>query len=488
VAASDIVIDLAEPQRQSPLAIVLLGLRAVRSLGIVQLAVAVLFIVRGAADGRLLLVGVVVISGFVVVSVLSWWRYTFQLVDGELVVTKGVFRTDRLTVGLGRIQSIAIEQELLHRLTGLVKVVVDTAGSAQAEFTIDAVERRVAEELRRRATAASSTRGAMAHRDVATRQATSAPTDRVLFEHTPRRLVVAAFTMSPLAGLVLLVPLIAFADQALRPFRRRLSDVAPDVEVNGLGWWLAPFIALAFVTLLNLGRVFLADWQLTLRTDSDNNTLRRTSGLLSLTSTTSSVDRVQLISSRQNPLQRRVGLRDVHLSNAGTGDMRLIGCTDADFAITNTNAGLQAIAELVLDRRVHRAEVWLNVRNSTVVSATAVAVASRFVGWWSLLGFAAVPLVWWMTGRRVRNSQWSLGSELATSNRVISSSTRQAVLRKTNAVRVTQTIFERRRGLASIQLVTAAGAVTVGMIPLDEANAARDVILHAAETDRRPWM
>lgn len=483
------VIDLTEPRRQSPLAIVLLGLRAVRSLGIAQIALALFFIVRGAADGRLVLVGLVVVAGFAAISVLSWWRYTFQLVDGELVVTKGVLRTDRLTVGVGRIQSIAIEQELLHRLTGLVKVVVDTAGSAQAEFTIDAVERPVGEELRRRATEADAVRAASGAGDAVTSTVPEATTERIVFRHTPRRLAVAALTMSPWAGIALLFPLIAVADQVLEPFGEDLSDVAPDVDVNGVAWWLAPVVvvsAVVFVTLLNLGRVFLADWQLTLRTDDD--TVRRTSGLLSLTSTTSSVDRVQVLTSRQNPLQHRVGLQDVELSNAGAGDLRLIGCSDGEFATTAALAGLAPVSELALDRRVHPAEVWLRARNTSMLATAVAGAAYLLVGWWAVVAFGVVPPVWWATRRHVRNHRWSLGSELATSSRVITSSTRQAMLRKTNAVRVTQTIFERRRGLANVELVTAAGTVTVGMVPIEEANAVRDVILHGVETDRRSWM
>jgi putative membrane protein len=486
---ADAVIDLSEPRRQSPFAIVLLGLRALRSLGVVQLVVAVFFIGRGAADGRLLLVGAVVIGGLAMVSVLSWWRYTFQLVDGQLVVTKGVLRVDRLTVGVGRIQSIAIEQELLHRMTGLVKVVIDTAGSAQAEFTIDAVERPVAEELRRRATEIGANRAALAVHDPVGFAPPLASVEQIVFQHTPRRLAVAALTMSPWAGLALLVPILAFADQALEPFGEELSDAAPDVDVNGLGWWFAPVVVIAaftFVAVLNLGRVFLADWQLTLRTDAD--TLRRTSGLLSLTSTSSSVDRVQVVTSRQNPLQRRAGLREVQLSNAGAGDMRLIGCTDDEFSETATLAGVTPVSELVLDRVVHPAEIWLTVRNAMLLTAAAAAIGWLVVGWWALAAFAAVVPVWWATRRHVRNHRWSLGPQFATSSRVISSSTRQALLRKTNAVRVTQTIFERRRGLATVEMVTAAGTVIVGMVPIDEACAVRDVILHGVETDRRAWM
>jgi len=477
------VIDLAQPQRQSPLAIVFLGLRALRSLGVVQLAVLALFLVRGAADGRLVVIGVVVVGLFTATSVLSWWRYTFQLVDGELVVTRGVLRVDRLTVSVGRIQSIAIEQELLHRMTGLVKVVVDTAGSSQAEFTIDAVARPVADELQHQITVRSPITSGAASAEP------ERPAERVVFQHTPGRLAIAALTTSPWAGLALLAPLFALDEVLIEPITDELSAVAPDADVGSLGWWLVPIVAVAvavFVSLLNLGRVFLADWQLALRTDS--TTLRRTSGLLSRTSTASSIARVQVMSSRRNPLQRRAGLHDLHLSNAGQGDIRLIGCRDDEFADTAAIAGLTAVGDLPLDRRVQPAEIWLRVRNTFVVAATAAAGASFVVGWWALLALVPIPAVWWLTWRHVRTHRWSVGAEFATSSRVVASSTQQALIRKTNVVRVTQSIFERRRGLAQVEVATAAGTITVGMIPIEEADAVRDVILHGVETDRRAWM
>ncbi len=53
---------------------------------------------------------------------------------------------------------------------------------------------------------------------------------------------------------------------------------------------------------------------------------------------------------------------------------------------------------------------------------------------------------------------------------------------------VTQSVFERRRGLGTVVMATGAGRVRVAVLPVAEAHAVRDTILHAAETDRRPWM
>lgn len=476
------MIDLQVPQRQSPLAIVFLAIRIVRSLGIAQLIVGALFLLRAPLSGWMLVIPFVVILAFGAVSALSWWRYTFQLVDGELIVVKGVLSVDRLTVPVDRIQSLGIDQELLHRITGLVKVSVDTAGSAEAEFTIDAVSREVAEELQKQAVIAEP---APLSTPDGQPPAPAVVEDRIVFTHDGGRLVRAALTMWPLTGLLILGPLFAFGDQFIQQVEDRVGEL--DVDTSQFAWWWIPVGAtafLAFSVILNIGRVILADWQLTLRANATS--LRRTSGLLSRTSKASSVSRIQVVSSEQNPLQQRANLRTVGLSTIGEGDLALIGCDDDQFDTIRGLAG--SSSGIALDRRIDPAEVFLAVRNITVVMAIVALVAWFSVGWWALLAFAAVPLVWFTQQRHVRNFRWGLDSELATFTHVFDSSTRQALLRKTNSVRVTQSIFQRRRSLGHVHLVTGAGTISIGMIPIAEAHAVRDHILATAETDPRPWM
>ncbi len=236
--------------------------------------------------------------------------------------------------------------------------------------------------------------------------------------------------------------------------------------------------------MLNIGRVILQDWQLTLR--ASPTSLRRTSGLLSRTSKASSVARIQVVSSEQNPLQQLTGLRSVGLSTIGEGDLALIGCDDDQFDIIRGLAG--SSSKMALDRRIHPAEVFLAVRNIAIFVTIPAVVACFAVGWWGLLAYLVVPFVWFTQRRHVRNFRWGLGPELASFTHVFDSSTRQALLRKTNSVRVTQSIFQRRRGLGYVHLATAAGTITIGMIPIDEAHAVRDTILAETETDPRPWM
>ena len=99
--------------------------------------------------------------------------------------------------------------------------------------------------------------------------------------------------------------------------------------------------------MLNIIRVFLQDWELSLRASATS--LRRTSGLLSRTSTASSVDRIQMVTSTQNPLQRRAGLRNIELATVGQRNLSVDGCDDAQFTTVLTLAAVTPIGEMFLE-------------------------------------------------------------------------------------------------------------------------------------------
>ncbi len=418
------MIDLRVPQRQSPLAVVFLGVRIVASLGVVQIALAALFLVSGPFGNRSTLVLFAAFAVLGSLAVLSWWRFTFQFVDGELVVAKGVLWAERLTVPIDRIQSIAIEQELLHRLTGLVKVTVDTAGSSVTELTIAAVARPVAEQLERQAVVAPGRIPGPAVEPGDRPAHLFVPVDaQVVVAHDPRRLLLAALTLWPWSGLVVLGPLIA----GFNRLPDDVTDLGSDLELVGTTSWrvvsaIAALVAIALA--LNVARVFLRDFRLTLTATPTG--LQRTSGLLSLTRTASSVTRVQVVSTAQNPLQRIAGLADIELSTIGHGDIRLIGCDDEQVGAVERRVHPSWGSDLAPGRRIHPAAVRRVVRAAAVVAALIAAGGYPVIGAWSVVALVAVPVVWALARRHVRRFRWALGDELVTSRHVLSRTTRRA--------------------------------------------------------------
>ena len=504
-------IDLTEPQRQSPLAVLFLVLRFVRSVGIVQIVVGAGFVLSRSPSILAVAIGVIFIAAILlVISALGWWRYTFAVADGELRVEQGVISKQRLVIPLDRVQSVSIEQKLLHRIVDLVQVSADSAGTATSEFTIDAVKRPVAEALQ--AAAADHRANAIAAPATAAIGVDGIPTrpvengeavrDRVVVRRTPGELIKVAVTQFPLSGLAVLAPLFAFGGEILD----RLPSSVPDPNINfsaGL-WllWVVPLVLLAvliFSMILNIIRVLLTDWGLTVTETASG--LRKNAGLLSKRSTAASLPRLQMVQVSQSVLTRLAGISNVSLigirssvsaeaANAGGGTITVPGASDAEIAELRSLGLDGALGVPELDRRVSPLQIYKDTRNVAVfVLLLVIGVWFTPVGPWSLLFFLIVPLEWLSVRRRTRLRRWGVSVDaIADQNEFFTRVKNEALLRKMNSVTVQQTLFERKRGLATLSINLAGAGITIGMIPLDEARAVRDGALFVAETDRRAFM
>lgn len=484
---------LARPTRQSPIALVFIAWRFIRRIGIVNIAI--LFAVTSQFTVALWVAAMLAATGILIYSVMSWLRFTFVVSGDELVLTRGVLSVERLVIPLDRVQSVSIDQRLLHRIVGLVSASVDTAGSSATEFEIAAIDARTAEALRLVASDARSTATPTAGTDDAGAVSPAVP-DQVLAHRTAGELVVVGATRLPWAGLAVLAPLLAFGDELgvvagldgrLERLVERGQEVGDDSSIALLAVLLGfAAVAAVFAAALQIGREVVTNWQLTLhRTPAG---LRRTAGLLNRTSRSASLRRVQSLTTHDTPPQRWLGITTVTLRTFGDNDIGLPGSRQAE---------IEHLRELVfgrraaprLDRRISRWFVFLAARNMFVAAAlTAVGLGllSR-LGWWAAVVFVAVPIRTLAARRQWRLRRWGVDDTgIAESSEFVTRHAAEAPLFKAQLVKVTQSFFERRRGLATVRVNTADGGLTIPLIDLAEAMAVRDRVLHAVETDRRP--
>lgn len=507
------VVDLSTPQRQSPLAAVFLVIKAIRAIGVVQIAIGVGFVISQSRSIALIAIGALIIALILLVlSLLSWWRYTFFLQDGELRVESGVLSRNRLTLPLDRVQSVSIEQKFLHRIVGLVEVTADTAGTALSEFNLSAVNRPVAEAIQ---TAAADhrvlvgTAPPLGDAPVTSGLADGeygpaippppAQPERVLIKRSPMALIKIALTTVPIYALAVLAPLFAVGGDLIDNLPFDLPEIT--VEVGSWLFWFVPlalFLVAVFGMLLNIVAVLLREWDLTITQTAAG--LRRNAGLLSKTSTASSIPRIQSLSETQNVLERWVGIRSMRLegvssvSLSGTGSaggtIAIDGCTPDEVEMLREIVfdGDEPVA--VLDQTVSHLEIYKQTRNTTV--AVLLLILGLFwspIGAWALLFALIVPLTWWSTRRSTLRRRWGINAQaIADRHEFFGYRSTETLLRKTNSATVRQSLFERKRDLATVSLKLANGQVSIGMIPLAQAQAIRDQAIYVAETDTRAFM
>ena len=482
---------LSRPTRQSPVALVFIAWRFIRRIGVVNIGAALVFTVTGGFSALLWAVASLAAVALLVFSTLAWWRFTFVVIDDELVVTSGVVSVERLVIPLDRVQSVSIDQRLLHRMVGLVSASVDTAGSSGAEFEIAAIDAPTAEALR---LVTADARPSVADSDDETASAAPAAPDEVLSRRTFGELALVGATRLPWAGLAVLAPLIAMGDElggrlGLGDRFERAVDGVADTGDGSPGAIAVLVIGLVIVaallgSLLQLVREVVTNWDLTLHRTSTG--LRRTAGLLNRTSRSSTVRRVQAITTDDTPPQRWFGFTSATLKTFGDNDMTLPGSRPHD--VDRLRSIVFGRNEpTATDRPISHWYVFVAVRNMFVVALLIATLLWFRVGWWSALALVVVPARWAIAEWQWRRRRWGLADgHIAEAYGLVTRHTAEAPLFKAQVVQVTQSFFERRRGLATVRIQTADGFLAVPMIEHAEAMAVRDRALFAVETDRRP--
>lgn len=483
----------AEPSRESIWSLIFIAGRLLRRVGLANLAIAAVAVLSGRTPVLLLAVAVVGALVLAILSAATWWRRTFHIEGGDLVVTSGLVAIERITIPLSRIQSVHIEQQFLHRPIGLVWARIETAGSAGSEFQFEAIDRPTAIALRHAVTQAGGAgEGAVPERPVPDTVDAPEPA-QVLLRRRVRDLVYVALTRNPLADLALVAPLVVLIQElgdALGVTERELLQLRDTVDLP-----LVALIGLAVVAYLVVfgglwfGSTLLRYHDLTLVVEGDR--LRSTSGLLSRSERSAAFDRIQLIRERQNPLQRRAAISHVTLPTASS-----LGSRNDSIVLPGTKpeelVGLRSlllppvggVARPISVLAVQRWITWIGI----VPAVAAGLIAWVLVGW-----RAAAVVLWPLTVALIapvarRRWRWTLSADTLEVVHGPVVRTRQSLaLHKTQAVSLVQTIFHRRHGLATVVIHTAVGDVQLPHLELDRARAVRDRILYRTETELMPW-
>jgi len=144
--------DFTIPQRQSWVAILMLIWKTYRVLVRQIFPFLIILFVGNSAKSNystyiISFIGAVAVIG-TINSILAFFRYYFHINDDKLIVEKGLISRSKTIIPFERIQTINFEQNLAHQVFSVVRLKVDTAGSAQKEFEFDAIGSDQAQALR----------------------------------------------------------------------------------------------------------------------------------------------------------------------------------------------------------------------------------------------------------------------------------------------------------------------------------------------------
>ncbi len=261
-------------------------------------------------------VWVLVILGLLLIMVaasfLSWYRFTYRIEGDELRIESGIFIRKKRYISKNRIQSIDLTAGVIHRLFGLVKVEVQTAGSDNsAEAGLKAVSRRQGELLR------EALKGEKAEPAGKVEDPTEPVKPKAVTQRTIgwKRLLLAATTSG---GIGVFLSLFAV-------FGSQVNQIIPDGFFTNVYNWavhLSIVILLVLVLLVCVGIWLMAIAGTLLRYSyftirKYENELFITRGLLEKKQVTVPLNRIQGIRIQENIFRQPLGYAAVYAEVAG---------------------------------------------------------------------------------------------------------------------------------------------------------------------------
>lgn len=276
----------------------------------------------------------------VLVAVIAYLRYrnfTFYIDDqnDEFIIQKGILNKTRIAIKLEKIQQVTINQSFIQKVIGVYALDVDTAGTHQKEAVIRAVSHELAQALKMRLLEGGKKEETTENTDVVP----ETPFIKIGFSS----LVKIGLTSNYMRSLALLIAFAGTVYENVQSFMR-----ANEIDNNQVNTYiderLAMFsvsiliaILLGILLLLNLGRTIIKyfDFKITRQYRS----LLLSYGLLNTKNTIIRPEKVQIVSTSRNFLQKKLDTLNLKIRQAsGNADqeendkraIQIPGCNAAE--------------------------------------------------------------------------------------------------------------------------------------------------------------
>ncbi len=492
-------VDLTKPTRQSPRGLILIFLFSAQKFIRAFWPVLLVFVFQNEVftnNLTILLAVAVFVVLLVVHSIFYYLHFYFYLADDEFILKKGYLRKQTLSISFDRIQNVNTKQNLIQQLLNVVTLEIDTAGASGKELKIHALDASISRNLQEQLQ--SVKKPGQSIEETRAKKTEPAKEERIL-HLTPADLFRIGISQNHFrAGLIILAFGLQIFNRTQELFEEKAEQYSSKfIEfISNSNWALITFLVIFFLIvsiLFSLSRTVIKyfDFKLLKRTES----YRIESGLFNKKSVIIPHQKVQELNWETGPLKKLFGIYHIVLKQAVSSQNRHQQVVDAP--------GCMAGHLVKLKRDLFGEDQLLNA--PPIYSDN-----FYFRRLWMLIGWLPVifatpffysSLIFWLSG-----TIWLAGAagysylilkkrffrmndkQIRISKGAISHKWEQMELHKIQAVELRQTIFQKRRSLASLRLMNASGTLTIPYIEEIMAKKIYNYLLYHTEISSKRWM
>ncbi|MEK3799099.1 PH domain-containing protein [Peribacillus sp. FSL H8-0477] len=451
------------PKRLHPAAILLMILKILKDA---IFPLVLIFLFGGNNFGEksyLLYLGFGLVILFVIGSaVLTWFRFTYWIENGELRIESGLFVKKKQYIRFERIHSVNISEGLVQRLFGLAKLQIETAGGEQADVELAAINKKEAERIQ--LTLAEGKR----EKTPEAAESADVQTESIFQQTFPQLFLMAATSGG--VGVVFSTSA-AFISQfdEIIPFDKVFSGFEHVLEASLI--FITILVVSAFIVayLIATIGVVLKYGHFTLKKKGEELIISR--GLLEKRQITIPTKKIQAIRISENLLRQPLGLASVYIEYAGGSASEnakimlfpLIKRKDLQGLLDSFVPGYQYEAAMKgLPKRAFSRYLFRHSFFAVIIMAACIWLFRP----WGFLSLVLIPLSCLWAYLSFREAGWEIsGNQLQVRFRIISKQSYLFHKNRIQSITYSTNWFQLRKSLASIFITAKSGAgPTIGRI------------------------
>lgn len=493
--------DFNTPTRQSLVAILMIVIKTYRVLIRNVWPFLLLFFFKGESSGKnhwLLFIVAAALIGMIY-SIINYFRYYFYLEKDELVIESGVLKRSKLNVPFDRIQTINFEQNIVHRMFNVVRLKIDTAGSAKAEFQFQAIDYNTANQLRnvllaKRKQVSKSDQQATTHNN----NVADTKYDTIM-QLSLSDLIKAGAVENHLRSGGIILAFMYWIWQSLEDAEINIEEEVESTVKSTIetGVYLVITLVVLFIVLsflVSMVKMIIANYDLKFM--RSKNGFKINAGLFTKKDTSALDHKIQVISWGDNPLKKLIGIKDLRLKQASSivmnkkTSIRVPSCSAEHInLVRNTLYGAHSFDNIdfnPIDKRYF-------IRNGGILAIICISIVTGLFYFDQtiqavLAGIGGIIMIFTFY-LSYRKKRYGFNDEmLVIRGGAYGDKTEMLPIYKIQSLSKKQTPYQRRNDLANLVIHTAAGKVAIPYIDKDKVQQIMDRFLYLIEIDRRKWM
>ena len=432
-------------------------------------------------------------------SIMTYFRFYFHLEKNAIVIDKGILKRSKVNIPFERIQTINFKQNILHQIFNVVSLEIDTAGAKKSEISIDALKKEDAIALRNYIISEKE----LLSNDNA--EAVEIESENLLEENilhlNPWDLIKVGISQNHLRSMALIFAFVFSTFNESNDFLRDfITDKFEQYESTVINNAVLPIVLLVITVLIisflfSLVNSVLKFYELNLSINKKGLKLIR--GLLNREEITISTNKIQIISWSTNPIRKMFSMFTMKISQASStesskkSNITVPGSYQHQIDKILKTVFSEALPDLEVE---HHLSKLIKLRLMLFFGFVPLIVGgfiyySRGLDLQVLMLLAFPFLSGVITELYYRKRSFQFNNEFLKNNAgIFGKSHELSQIHKIQAVRIKQSLYQKRKKLATVLLFTAAGQLKIPFIELEKANQLENFILYRVESDKREWM